>query len=425
MEQRRFKDIVAFKDELGSPIAFHARNLEVAEISEELWAQLERPDDTYLQSLLEAWETESNDRVLAGNSVRQFRQLVLNVTQICNLKCTYCAAGGDGSYGSSQTRINVEKTIPQIKFFLERIPEGETFRIQFLGGEPLLYPDGIQEIGNYVRMVAAERNIKAQFSIVTNGTLVTEKALAVMTDLNMRVTVSIDGPSEINDRMRPARNGLSSTEMTLAGLKILSGAKASLRHLGVHGVFNTENMDLMSAYELYRSLNVDSYDFTFSVDDNDDESNRLFVEQMDLVAKRAFNEAGEVELRKISLFDKYFDALDKQQQTENYCGAGKSFLMIDSRNGIFTCPWDVNDKLEKVGQGTVLNETLLKEYEAPLIEKNNCGNCWARFLCGGGCMYSHKRATGNKHKKDVQFCFRTRSLISTALKYYKQCRTVN
>ncbi|KYG67457.1 radical SAM/SPASM domain-containing protein [Bdellovibrio bacteriovorus] len=422
MEQRRFKDIVAFKEGQNAPMAFHARNLEVAEISEELWNQLENGSDASLQAQIEAWELENSPEVLRGKSTRNIRQLILNVTQICNLKCTYCAAGGDGSYGSPQTRINVEKTLPQIKFFLERIAEGETFKIQFLGGEPLLYPDGIQEIGNYVRMIAAERNITAQFGIVTNGTLITDRALEVLTSLNMGVTVSIDGPAEINDRMRPAKNGQGSTAMTLAGLKKLAAVKSSLRHLGVHGVFNTENTDLVAAFEFYRSLNVDSYEFTFAVDENDDDSNRLFVEQMNLVAKKAYAEDGEQGLRKISLFEKYFDALDKQQQTENHCGAGKSFLMIDARNGVFTCPWDVNDKSEKVGQGTIINDSQLEEYAAPLIEKNNCGNCWARFMCGGGCMFIHKQATGNKHKKDGQFCYRTRSLVATALKYYKHSR---
>jgi uncharacterized protein len=355
----------------------------------------------------------------------KIRTLILNVTQICNLKCTYCAAGGDGSYGSPQTKINVEKTLPQIKFFLERVPEGETFRIKFLGGEPLLYPDGIQEIGNYVRMMAAEKNIRAQFGIVTNGTLITDRAMEVLKNLKMNINVSIDGPAEINDRMRPAKNHQSSTAMTLEGLRKLSAARKDLGSLGVHGVFNKDNVDLVSTYEFYETLNVDHYEFTFAVDENDDDSNRLFVDQMNKIAQIAFAKGGEDALRKITFFDTYFNALDDQQQTENHCGAGKSFLMIDARNGVFTCPWDVNDKTEKVGQGTILNEEALATYEAPLIEKNNCGSCWARFLCGGGCMFVHKQATGNKHKKDGQFCYRTRNLIATTLKYYKLSRIAN
>lgn len=425
MEQRRFKDIIAFKDGQNAPMAFHARNLEVADISEELWDHLGGGADTALQSIIEAWELENNPEVLSGKKEQAIRQLVLNVTQICNLKCTYCAAGGDGTYGAPQTRINVEKTLPQIKFFLERVPAGESFRIQFLGGEPLLYPDGIQEIGNYVKLIAAERGINARFGIVTNGTLINEQVLQIFKELKMSVTVSIDGPATINDKMRPTKNGSGSTEMTVAGLKKLATIKESLSHLGVHGVFNSQNTDLMAAYEFYQSFDVDKYEFTFAVDENDDASNRLFVAQMEALAEKAYCNGGETALRKIANFDQYFSALDNQQQTENYCGAGKSFLMVDARNGLFTCPWEINNKADKVGQGSVLNEDALAEYSAPLIEKNNCGNCWARFLCGGGCMFIHKQATGNKHKKDGQFCYRTRNIIGITLKYYRLLRLIS
>lgn len=424
MEQRRYKDIVAFKWDQGTPLAFHARNLEIAEISEQAWAGMK--EDTLASSEaqleLKAWEQEINPDVKSGHLEPGIRSLTINVTQICNLKCTYCAAGGDGSYGAPQTKINVEKTLPQLKFFLERIPEGGRFKITFLGGEPLLYPEGIQEIGNYVRLMAAGRNIHAGFSIVTNGTLINDKTLAVLKDLRANVTVSLDGPPEINDKARPSKDGSGSTSLVVEGLRRLSEAKASLGLLTLHGVFNSDNLDLVSAYNFYQTLKADRYEFTYSVAENDDDSNRLFVEQMNLIAKTAFAAGGEMELRKIGVFDQYFFALDNQQQTENYCGAGKSFLMMDAKNNLYTCPWEVGHKEEQVGQGTELNLDQLAQYQAPLIEKNNCQSCWARFLCGGGCMFIHKQSTGSKHRKDGQFCFRTRSLIGTALLYYKLSR---
>lgn len=425
MEQRQYKDIIAFRWEQGAPLAFHARNLEVAEISEQTWESFREliPQTTQAGTELEAWAQESNPDVKSGQLKPGIRSLTINVTQICNLKCTYCAAGGDGTYGSPQTKINVEKTLPQLKFFLERIPEGGQFHITFLGGEPLLYVEGIQEISHYVRLMTTGRNIHASFSIVTNGTLINEKTLSVLKSIKAKVTVSLDGPPSVNDKVRPTKDGSSSTSLIVEGLRKLSEAK---EHLGgplvVHGVFNKDNLDLLSAYNFYRTLNVDRYEFTYSVEENDDESNKYFVEQMNAIAKKAFSSGGEAELRKIGLFDNYFSALDNQQQTENYCGAGKSYLMVDAKNNLYTCPWDVGNKEEQVGQGTDLNAELMASYESPLIEKNNCQSCWARFLCGGGCMFIHKQSTGSKNRKDGQFCLRTRGLIATTLLYYKLSR---
>lgn len=425
MEQRRFKDIVAFKwNQSEKPLAFHARNLEIAEISDQTWAEMANAEVSQSEAADELilWQEENNPDVKSGKMPFGIRTLTLNVTQICNLKCTYCAAGGDGTYGSPQTKINVENTLPQLKFFLEKIPEGSSFRITFLGGEPLLYPEGIREIANYVKSAAAEKNITAQFSIVTNGTLLTEKNVSLLQSINADVTVSLDGPAEINDLVRPKKDGSGSTPSVIEGLKNLTRDKKLLGNVSIHGVFNKDNLDLLKAYEFYKTLNADLYGFTYSVEEKDEASNKLFVKQMNSIAKQAFAEGGEAELRKISLFNQYFTALDHQQQTENFCGAGKSFLMMDSKNNLYTCPWDVGKREEQVGEGSYLSAERLEKYAAPLIEKNNCQTCWARFLCGGGCMYIHKMSTGHKNQKDEQFCFRTRSLISTAFLYYKLSR---
>ncbi|WP_373998256.1 radical SAM protein [Bdellovibrio bacteriovorus] len=423
MEQRRYKDIVAFKWGQSAPLAFHARNLEVAEISEETWSTMQVPENANeALAELSAWEQDSSPDVKSGKLEPGIRSLTINVTQICNLKCTYCAAGGDGTYGAAQTKINVEKTLPQLKFFLERLPDNSNFKITFLGGEPLLYPEGIQEIGNYVRLMAAGRNIHPRFSIVTNGTLINEKTLNVLKSIQANITISVDGPASINDQSRPTKTGASSTEMVIDGLNQISAVRDSLGLITLHGVFNADNLNLIKAYDFYCQFDVDKYEFTYSVSDNDDASNNEFVSQMNLIAKTAFAKGGERELRKIGIFDQYFHALDSQQQTENHCGAGKSFLMVDAKNNLYTCPWEVGNKNEQVGHGDNLDLESLNEYQAPLIEKNNCQSCWARYLCGGGCMFIHKQSTGSKHKKDGQFCFRTRSLISTALLYYKISR---
>lgn len=426
MEQRRYKDIIAFKPKEQAPLAFHARNLEVAEISEETWSSLLSEDSASLDAIseLEAWNNEVNPDVKSGQVQYGIRSLSINVTQICNLKCTYCAAGGDGTYGAPQTKINVEKTLPQLKYFLDKIPDQGRFRITFIGGEPLIYPDGIQEIANYVNLMSEGRQIEVLYSIVTNGTLINERTLEVLKNIHAKVTVSLDGPSEINDKSRPTKDGSGSTALVLAGLQKLVAIKHQLRApLTVHGVFNKDHLDVETAYHFYRTLNVDQFEFTFAVQENDQESNSRFVAQMNAIAQFAYAQGGESELRKIALFDQYFSALDNQQQTENHCGAGKSYLMIDAKNNLYTCPWDVGTKTEQVGSGQDLEQEKLATYEAALIEKNNCQTCWARFLCGGGCMYIHKQATGSKSTKDGQFCFRTRALIATTLNYYKLCRT--
>lgn len=434
MELRRYKDILALKSEEGTLLAFHARNLEVAQITESAWQSM--PTTTLLNSAaseiiqketealeeLKTWDVENNPQAKTHKIENSIRYLTLNMTQICNLHCAYCAAGGDGTFGDSIAKISIEKTLPQLKFFLDRLPTGASFNISFLGGEPMLYAEGIDMIAKYIAEVAPERVVN--YNVITNGTLFSDKNVELLARINSSITISLDGPAEINDRMRPTKNGSSSTAMIVAGLQKLAARKSELGRIMIHGVFDSQNMEMAKAYEFYSEFTaVDSYDFSFSVSEHNPRATLDYMNQMTQLAALAYAKGGETALRKIRAFDQHFESLDLQRRTENYCGAGKSFLMIDARNQIFTCPWDVNDKKEQVGEGVQLNEKALESYQEPILEKNKCQTCWARFLCGGGCMFAHKHGSGNKNIKNTQFCERTRFMVALALIYYEKCRS--
>lgn len=421
MEQRRFGDIMAFKTGNQPPVAFHARNLEVAEISEELWSSFANPQNTL--SDLQEWEQENNPDVKA-NVESRVQSITLNVTQICNLACTYCAAGGDGTYGQPQTKISVEKTLPQILFFLGRMKAGDLFRITFLGGEPLLYPEGIRVLAEYVIKECKDRNLKSAFSIVTNGTLLNLKNVQMLNEIGCSVGISLDGPASTNDIVRVQKNGSGSTQLVIEGAKLLSQNRSGIERISFHGVFTKENMNPYEAYKFYQNFDFDSYEFTYDVNSPNEDLNREFINQMSQIAEEAYEVGGEAELRKIMFFDSVFQTLDAQQRNENFCRSGKTHFVVDAKNNIFTCPWDVGQEKEKVGEGSYLSLTKLAPYQQPLVDKNYCHKCWARFVCGGGCMYIHKQNTGEKYKKDPIFCDRIRNLITIAITYYKQSREI-
>lgn len=433
MDLRRFEDIIAVQTNDGI-IAYHARNLEVAELSPEAYQRMSQInlrtstipkltlDSSEASHSLQNWQVEDNSDVKSGRLDFGIKSLTLNVTQICNLRCTYCAAGGDGTYGDPVNRINVEKTLPQLKFFLEKLANGSVFNLSFVGGEPLLYPEAMKLIYDYILLQTAGRNINCKFMITTNGTLITESVLAMLKTMKVHITVSLDGTSEINDQVRPSKDGRSSTALTLAGIEKLVGIKSSLSSIGITGVYSATNLEVKKSYLFFKTLGVDWYEFNFSYTEKEQAAQLDYLEQMKQIAEIAWNEGGESELRKIKAFNQYFQTLDAQQRIENFCGAGKTFLMIDAKNQVYTCPWVVGEKEEIVGTGTSLDMEKLDKYQKPLIELNNCQTCWARFLCGGGCMYIHREHTGDKHKKDEMFCERTRGLILLGIMYYKRAR---
>lgn len=441
LELRRHKDIIAFKAEDESITAFHAFNLEVAEISPESFEQMtpvsvttgdippiKEPKNEIEQDAFNAlvdWNKNVNSEVKDGKINFGIRAITINVNQICNLKCVYCAAGGDGTYGEPTNQIAVEKTLPQIKFLLDQLKEGQKFSITFVGGEPLLHPDAVFAIYQYAQSESKKRGIIPGMTVVTNGTLLTGRTLDLVRSMQLHLTVSIDGPKEINDLVRPTKNNSSSTDLTLAGLKSLADDRGNILSIGLSAVCSAQNTKMFKIYKYFKTLNPDWMEFNFAYSEKSTEAQRTYISEMNLIAEDTWQNGGETELRKIKQFDHYFHLIDGQQRIENHCGAGKSYLMVDAKNKFYTCPWVVGDRDEVVGENEQLDPVKLSKYSKSLIELNNCQTCWARHLCGGGCMYIHKAHTGSKHTKDDLFCERTRSLLLTTLLYYKLSRTAD
>lgn len=419
LELRRFNNLIGIRGQNG-PLAFHSENMEVARISEEAWQAFSTPNPA--TESLQIWEQEKNPAIQREKLSQQVRSITLNVTQVCNLHCTYCAAGGDGTYGDPVRKISIDKTLPQVSYFLNKAPEGSDFQITFIGGEPLLYPAAIAGIAKHAQELAAIKNISTRFTVVTNGTLINEETLKVLAQINAHITVSLDGPPEINDKTRPNKAGKGVTHQVEKGLKLLKENKKNLGSLQISAVFGPQNLDVYSAYKYFSQFEADELDFMFDHLCFDKEVSRTFIKNMqDLLADIAKTE-GERGIRRFKQISQWMEQLDTQTQVENFCGAGKSFLMVDSRNAVYTCPWLVGQTEEVVGHGSTIWSDKLEPYQAPLIEKNNCQSCWARFLCGGGCMYIHSQSSGSKNIKDPGFCERTRSLIATTLMYYEQFR---
>ncbi len=426
MNLRTRQNIVSIRTEEGDYVGFHSENLEVASLDESAWLAMteshggiEKP--TSQASLeLNVWNQSRNPDSKNMLTSQKVRSITINVTQLCNFNCSYCAANGDGTYGDPVAKIDIEQTIPQLKYFLNALTHGDHFHIHFLGGEPLLYPKAIETISKYAQLFTAGKDISLKFSITTNGTLLTEKNIQLLTKLNCHVQISLDGPPEINDKQRHSKKSPFNTSSIVQGLKRLQKEAAQLGSIGLSAVFNENNMNVVECYEFLDKFDTDWIELTFSFTDKSPLLSQQYAEQMQKVASLAYKKNGLDGLKKIKAFNNILNNIDQRTRIRNYCGAGKDFLMIDARNQIYSCPWDVGTVSEKIGDLDKIDQRKRSTYKKDLVDKKSCQTCWARFLCGGGCMFTHKMATGNKKKVDKDFCDRTRSLIATAIIYYER-----
>lgn len=431
-EIKRHGEILAIRTDSGSIVGFHAGNLEVANLDAQMWPLLDNAafdgnsNDvlTEMKAELEEWNASQSPSAKSGQTPAGIRSLTINVAQVCNLACTYCAAGGDGTYGSRIKKPELDRVREQLSMLLAKVPahSGESFVLTFLGGEPLLVPELIEAIARDAKLLIAGRGIRLRFDIVTNGTLVTPEIAEMLACLGAHVTVSIDGAPEDHDRARVTKSGAGSSAAVLKGLEELIKVRDRLDSLTAGAVLGKHNLKVVEAYQFLSRLPFDTIKFDFAADVDDAEASREFARQMLEVADLAWSRGGEKELRRLAVFNHLFHTLNDQIRIENHCLAGKSHLQLDTEGRFTACQWFIGEKDEEVGRDLEISESKLQAFEEPLISKHGCGSCWARHLCGGGCMFVNKLKTGNKHKVDAAFCERTRTILAKGIERYAESR---
>ncbi len=149
--------------------------------------------------------------------VKTPKNLDLDITNRCNLRCSYCA------HFDSAGDVDQDLELEEWLTFFRELNDCAVMAVCLSGGEPLIRGD-FQEI---VRGVVENR---MRFSINTNGTLLNRDVLEFIRSTGRcdSIQVSIDGPGpEAHDRCR----GDGSFARALAGLRLLkeSGVSATVR----------------------------------------------------------------------------------------------------------------------------------------------------------------------------------------------------
>ncbi|HWR94936.1 MAG TPA: radical SAM peptide maturase [Flavobacterium sp.] len=151
---------------------------------------------------------------MVKESIAQTAQIVFEVTDSCNLNCTYCVLGE--LYHNTEDRksrnsrniknINIHSAINLLKYIFElkAYKDPQQLAISFYGGEPLLNIKFIKQIVEVVHSLSSEKQMKIGFNMTTNATLI-DKHIDFLIANNFNILISLDGNKE-NNSYRVFRN---------------------------------------------------------------------------------------------------------------------------------------------------------------------------------------------------------------------------
>lgn len=140
------------------------------------------------------------------------RTLVLNPTEQCNIRCTYCYYGGayEGTRNHQNLAPSQDSLAAAINSFLvddQRVIDSQQ-AIYFFGGEPLLGFKKMQDTMDLIKARKAELGVDYPNLILqvnTNAMLLNEQIMEFLVENDIYMNMSIDGPN--HDLYRIDRRG--------------------------------------------------------------------------------------------------------------------------------------------------------------------------------------------------------------------------
>ena len=322
------------------------------------------------------------------------RSLSLAIAQKCNLGCTYCYAQ-QGEFGGGAKAMSAEIALRAVDLLLRDAEAGTRVNLAFLGGEPLANRTGLRAATEYATQLATAAGVDVRFSITTNGTLLTPEDGDFFERHGFAVTISLDGIGDAHDRQRPFKNGAPSFGKIIARVEPLLAQQRRMQ-VSARVTVTPSNLDLVGTLEGLITLGFHSVGFSPMLS-SPTKSGEMDEASLEVMLARMIDCGKRFEARLIAgvryPFLNMVTALRELHAGTHRpypCGAGAGYLGVSADGDLYACHRFVDDS--RASMGSVDGAIDTERQNAWLAQRHvhrqePCRQCWARYLCGGGCHH--------------------------------------
>ena len=365
--------------------------------------------------------------------------MVLNVTNQCNLACTYCYEYGedkivDTENGRQPKFMSEEVARQSVDFMLKESGSNKVAHVTFFGGETLLnFPVLVKTVA-YARQRGAELGKTVDFSMTTNATLLKPEIIEFLAEERIGVTISIDGPQELQDKFRVFHNGAGSYDVVAPKIKALLQRHRS-RPIGARVTLTSGTLDVKRIYKhLTEEMGFWEVGFapvttspTRGHAISDGGYDQMLGQFRDLAYE--FLEASVANRHHgFSNVKETLEELHKGVSKAYPCGAGLGLLGVATDGQVALCHrfagseshgvGNVHDGIDRAAQHAFLEKH-------HITNKTDCSTCWARPLCSGGCYHEAHTRYGDTGVANLHYCDWIRGWTDVCLKVYGELAVRN
>jgi uncharacterized protein len=284
----------------------------------------------------------------------------------------------------------------------------------------------LKKVVEYATGKAAAEGRSVDFSLTTNATLLTPAIIEFLAENHIGVTVSIDGPPEMN-KLRVFANGRPSYDIIAPKIKQLL-ATHKTRPIAARVTLTAEVTDCI---KIFRHLTEDLGFHEVGFAPVTSAPNRLHAignSKMDGILQQFCQLADEYLAHALEnrqhAFSNVSDTISELHEGVNKshpCGAGLGLVGVGPSGDISPCHRFVDSDTHKLGHvSTGIDKAIQSDFLARghINAKYDCHTCWARPLCAGGCHHEAYVRYGDTGHPNLHYCDWIREWTNTCLRVY-------
>ena len=324
------------------------------------------------------------------------QSLSLNVSNACNLSCTYCYAGRGAFDGAQPVGMSWHVARAAIDQLFAVSDPARPITVGFMGGEPFVARALIHEAVAYVAERAGGRAVG--FSVTTNGTLLREEDVRLLRSHRFAVTVSLDGGRAVQDRQRPLR--LRSSHDALAGPVQALLREPGFARVGARATVMRGSLGLFHNFHDILALGFSEAGFSPLRSQRhegalQDADWLEYLAQMTRIARGELARARAGEPIRLTNLAVALKQLHRGASSPYPCGAGGGYFSVGHDGRWYACHRAIGNDDYALGSSEGLDGGRRRDFlkKRHVHAQAPCRTCWARYLCGGGCHHEIEART--------------------------------
>lgn len=368
----------------------------------------------------ESFKDAESNKPTRDNNIKYLDRLVINISNDCNLSCKYCYAN-EGCYDSEKSYMTINTARLTLETFFTFFDEINN--IQIFGGEPLINIPVIKFICEWLEEKHKNNEIRKlpNIGFVSNGVLINEEIINLMKRYNMKATISLDGPPEVNDSMRVFKNGTGISKIVEDNILLMK--KETNEPSTIEATYNISHvnqgvsiadvskyiLDKFNTYAHIAPVGGEKGD-NYLLNDYEE-----FVKSVDDI----FSTFKTSNPNNYSLVQRMIEGLMKKNLDNNYiCAAGLGTLSVSVDGTIYPCFMFTDNSdfsMGKIDEKNLFTSDKFRQIRNNFISmnKNNiepCNKCFIRKICSG-CLGRDYYETGSIKKLSEANCDMQRRMM--------------